>query len=310
MRVTHFTEYVGTTTFLYPVFKFLSKRHADAMITDGNFYLPPLKSFQDSSAHGGLIHDAGEGQLILGGDLFDASHLHAYCLTQHLLSNSFEWAIGEKGKNSCVAILMVDEFLRRTTAASARNGLALLDVRPCHYVVNDRRILELAPGQERAEKAFLGHNPHVAAFVKPKKYEAQREVRVVWQPIPDRPINPSISVPEIRDVLLPIEFDSIDASQYLAGSSPAGAVGCRIILKTGQRGPEYEIAHPREVLTPILMSREGGDWQLGFWGLDLRSFGSIKINYAETGIHFVEGNKGIWGAVPLSQVDHVELYTP
>jgi len=75
----------------------------------------------------------------------DHSGLHAYCMTRYILSNSFEWAL-EEGKETCVMITHVDEFLKTIQPVAAAHGLRYVGCESCIYISElDGRVLEHDP---------------------------------------------------------------------------------------------------------------------------------------------------------------------
>ena len=206
-----FSRQVGNMKFRFPTFKFLSNQHATAMKNAGNIYLPKLRDFRDAAAHAGLILDTGEGKLgiineytfyeglaknadglipvqnppyeflaVVGEKrqtVIDGGHLHAYCLTQHILSDSFEWAIGERVKETCVMITDMEKFLEIVVPHVAVEGFEFVAARDCIYALDDdRNVVEKDPGPHSVSNMFLSKEILVP-FAKPAKYGVQRTTR-------------------------------------------------------------------------------------------------------------------------------------
>jgi hypothetical protein len=257
-----FSDSEHDTTFIYPAFKSLSRVHADAMLNVGNVYVPTLKQFRDATLHGGGILDVTEGILHLdnhysfyAGLAKDANGLlpvvskpyeavvlndatikqrielgncNIYCMTQYFLSNSFEWAVKEEGKEVCILIKNVEAFINLINPALGAEGLRFHSIGECMYHADEgRRVCETDPSPSSLSN-FLLRDPIKTAFIKPFRYKEQRELRALWYPDDPAISNVSVDVPGVSDLLMRVEFSRVDKDLYFSPDGQALPLGCEI----------------------------------------------------------------------------------
>jgi hypothetical protein len=334
------SEVVNGTKYYYPAFKFLSSRHARLMMDHGNVFLPRMETFKDAGLHSGLILDEAECSLHLhnlysfyeglakdahgliphrfppfttvriSGELkehLSLTNIFGYCMTQDLLTDSFEWAVSERNKEACVMITNVEEFISRIVPVFVEKGLVYGEAGACIYMADDaRRVIDVNPMPGSISNAILS-KPVLAALIKPKKYSAQRELRVVWQ-APDEHLNiPPLDIPSIRDLLLFIDISKIDKDRYFTDEEKDGTLGLRIHLKDGT-AKTFGIKQPRRVFAPVLFDDANGVRKFALW----QNRDSHVIDHA-----YLEAQSISWYAprvflhqTPLHEIDHLEFFTP
>ncbi len=277
-----------------PVFKFLKQEYADSMLAGGNFRVPRLRTFRNASEYEGLIHDPKEGKVEITNTYksyyglaknadgllpwivpayevvnvenepvtrlldVDTVHAYAYCITKYFLSESLFWAMNEKGKEACVMIVDVMEFIQRIVGPLKTRGLFRPIINDCKYDLcdEDRRIDEIDPNPKSITNKILTDERSVA-FLKPPRYSAQMESRIVWwgesEAIPEYV---DLNVPEICDLLIPIRFDGIK-KELLSDRSSGQEITCRVNTKDGANPLSYTVRYPSEIFRPVVDQHPG-----------------------------------------------------
>ncbi|MCF5904251.1 MULTISPECIES: hypothetical protein [Aeromonas] len=310
----------GECTYIFPAFKFQEKDHARLMLENGNVHLSNISVFRDSSRFSGQILDEKEGIVTLHNsiatsvcDFYEQNNRHAYpeaveiavsdvfvfCCTKYFLSDSLTWAISE-GKQSCILITDVGEYIRRISSYY-ESTLEWVEAQECQYIGRDFFATSATPYDPT--NYFIQKNMN-AAFVKPKEYAAQRELRLIWKPKssfqPQKFLNNDI---ETQDLLIPVLFHDFDSSYRSSGRQ---RVGARIISKSGTSNAEYNISIPNEVFTPVIHT-SNNDQMLGF----------LATSSHLSGGNFKGGQIGILMSaigpivcnVYLKDIEYVEIFT-
>ncbi|HMP07462.1 MAG TPA: hypothetical protein PJ982_14020 [Lacipirellulaceae bacterium] len=323
----------------------MKTRHAQALLEKGDVFIPRLVSFRDDSKHRGLIFDRGEGAVTLinhysfyaglvkdaSGVLpavkppymvaalhdfecqqaFDTGRSLAFCMTQHLFSRSFEWAISEE-KDSCVLITHVPEFVSLINAKISAEGRPIVGLESCIYLADENRnVIERDPSPHGISNHLLTH-PSLAAFIKPAHYKDQIELRAVWDQPKSEAEYAMMNEPAVREFLLPLEIAEIDREAYLADTDRKDAVGCRIRMKDGRAGVEFRIREPREVCSPVIFTLENGPLMLGFRAEHDRNIEILSLNGPGVDYGLLAGTPigGIVGCAQMSEVAAIEFFGP
>ena len=330
---------IDNSEFIFPAFKFLSSEHARRLLDNGNVHLPTIQEFRDPRRYKGKIVDPREGQVKLvsrythyeglaknaNGTLsrfyppnqrldvlntewaeeLDFASAHIYCATRFFYSDSLEWAIGEK-KDSCVLITDFEAFLRRVS--DALDDLQFLGVRECLYIGRD--IEETDPGPNSLANYLLADLRRIA-FVKPKKYASQRELRAVWQRADGASEFEAINldVPSVRDLCIPMDFSNVRRELLLNCKLPGVALGVRIVRKPPGVAAEYLLQAPLEVFSPVIFrSRPEERWLLGcYYSGEERTFANGHTRNAEIGIT-ISRIGPIFCCVHLDQIQRLEFF--
>jgi hypothetical protein len=297
-----FNEEENGVTWYYPSFKFLSYEHASKLIAKGSIRIPPIHEFRAN--YGGLIQDAREGLLTITDTPpveIDLGHYHCYCMTQHLLSDSFEWALRE-GKETAVMLIDTETVIYRINRHIANHGYTFLNASPCGYVAQHDRIFTPQDCSPDIVK-----NPLMVAFLKPNSYIAQREVRAIWEK--NNATTDIFEIPDIAEFCFPVMFHAVEKRAYLQNPRhPIGIrVGIRSRLATNGPYPEYVLPSPSEVFTPILAQEPTGV-SFGIW-MTNNSVTGMRISNAPVGVTFM-GRKALLLSVPLGELVFLELFTP
>ena len=253
--------------FIFPVFKFQKREHADLMWKNGNIHLSSVKSFR-KGVYGGLIDDPREGQVTLYFplDINSNYNIHhkrhdislddafIYCGSSDFFSGTLNWAISE-GKETCVLITDVTKVAAQISEAIPE--LEYIGARPCLYSGRDIGLFNFVD-QFRDQ---LAKKNMMAAWVKPQEYQPQKEFRVVWRAretlLSEDYINQDIS---IQDYLIPVEFSGIDV---LFSDNKPHTVGAKVVTVDGKNDAWFDIQYPLETFTPVIY-KNGNDYLLGF----------------------------------------------
>jgi hypothetical protein len=333
------------TTFYYPAFKSLARVHADAMLNQGNIYIPTLQGFTDAKRYSGSILDITEGTLNVENhytfyaglakqanglipllhrpyDSVTANELniqqtitirpcHVYCMTQYFLSDSFEWAVKEAGKETCVLIKDLEAFLNLVNPELALHGLRLAGIHDCLYHADETRTIREVDPSEHSLTNFILRNESMAPFVKPTRFREQRELRALWVPKDPNIGNVSVFVPAIRNLLMRVEFSRVDVDLYFSPAGDSLPLGCEVHYNNGQPFEYFTIKEPRQVFSPIIWTTKGEPLQFGFWNRD----GHVFANMDFAGMPITPGflvlyDKQILCPRPLATIDHLEFYFP
>jgi hypothetical protein len=281
--------------FLFPVFKFLSRRHADALLSNGSGRIPLLAGFRDSDKYGGKVFDSDEGivqirnhythyrglakdangLLCLQGEPYSQIEVFqktltqrislqqafAYCVTQHLFSDSvLEWA-NERSKDACVLIKDFDLFLSIVNQLVAEQ-LRFVDVRECVY--SGREISEVNPSQDSLTN-FILSRPHLSSFIKPKDYEQQREIRAVWLPAQERyPRHVEFASAELAALCLEVDYSAIRNAIANGKTVAELEFGGTVYNRASATPSTFTLTNPPEICSPVLSRSDTRPWYLGF----------------------------------------------
>lgn len=337
----------------YPVFKFLSKKHAAALLERGNVHLPRLASFRDAEKHGGLIGDEYEGSLQIenkytyfAGRVKDAEGLlplkfppykrmvlhnctlcesieltnaFVYCVTQFFLSESLKWAI-EEGKESCV--LITDPIRFSSEVSKHFTEVDLCDFNSCSYT--GRHIRETDPASHSLSNCYVEDLQRVA-FLKPEKYEKQREARAVWfwrgaspnarigTPEPSEMPEPEYlnrDIPSIRDLCIPVSFKGIRSELLSTKNDHTARVGLITHLKSSDKPQECFITSPRELFYPVVFQQPGRPMMLSYRNRDIGAgieIDSMKIRSRNAIGLKIGGNSDDVLATELNDISRLEF---
>ncbi len=277
--------------YVLPVFKFLSKEHSEKLLLTGNVHLPTLYEFRDPSRYRGTIRDEREGLVsikniytkydglaknadglipelvqpyhrVSGEDIIlsirrESPNSLIYCCSRFVFSDSLKWAIGE-GKTDCVAITDFDAFTDEITAKLT--GFNFICRQQCLYVGRD--IVEIDPGPESTTNFLLSH-PEATAFVKPKEFREQREVRVVWTPRQRAALTPvTFDLESIKKLLIPVEIRGILPEHF--DCSTDLCLGVKVHLSSSSEPMQFVMHTPFGHSSPVIYRIENGPWELGF----------------------------------------------
>lgn len=247
-----FRSKIDDQEFIFPVFKFLSHEHAQKLLNNGNVHLPTLHEFRDKSVYKGKILDTEEGKIQLinyygsyeglakdaNGTLplffppyhkisafqtkfqqhLQFSNILIYCVTRFLFSDSLKWAVEEK-KDTCVLITDFEKFL--SLLSSILEDVRFHSVGECNYL--GRIIEEKNPGAQSLTNYFLANN-HQIAYLKPKEYKEQREIRAIWYSESKEQITPiTTDVQNISHLTLPVNISGISFDEIKEGKIKVGA---------------------------------------------------------------------------------------
>ena len=330
---------IESTEFIFPAFKFLSSEHARKLLDNGNVHLPTLQEFRDPSRYKGNILDVLEGQVKLvsrythyeglakdangilprfyppeqrlnildseWAEQFCFANAHLYCATRWFFSDSLEWAIGER-YDSCVLVTDFELFLRRVS--DALNDLQFVGVRECLYL--GREIEETDPGPNSLANYLLSDLRRIA-FVKPKEYASQRELRAVWERTHKASEFEAINldVPSVRALCIPMDFSNVQRELLLNPKSPDLALAVRIVRKPPGLAAEYQLQAPLELFSPVIFrSRAEEPWLLGcYYSGEERTFSHGYAKNCEFGITLSEIGP-IFCCVHLDEIQRLELF--
>ncbi|MDC5821758.1 hypothetical protein OPW19_18265 [Vibrio europaeus] len=305
---------------MFPAFKFQEEKYAKSMLSDGNVHLSNISIFRDSSRFTGQILDKREGIATLHNGIpttkchnYAQNSIHAFphkldvivsdayvfCCTKYFLSDSLTWAISE-GKQCCVLITDVDEYINRVSLYF-KTSLEFKSAKECQYIGRDFVSTSATPYDNTN---YFIQDELNAAFIKPKEYASQRELRLLWTPKSDVEVSDFLNDNvETTDLLIPVRFHDFDESFSSFGNC---TVGARILTKNGRGNAEYQIQVPNEVFTPVIHSN-GGEKMLGFLSTSNHLSGG-RFNGGHTGI-FMSDIGCIVCNVYLSDIESIEIFT-
>lgn len=328
-----FRKKIEDQEFIFPVFKFLSHNHAQSLINDGNVHLPTLHEFRDDKAYKGKILDTEEGKIQLlnyydcyeglaknaDGALplffppyhkisalqnnfqqhLEASNIYIYCVTRFLFSDSLKWAAEEK-KDTCVLITDFEKLLSHVT--SNLEDVKFHSVGECKYL--GRTIEENNPGPQSLTNYFLANN-HQIAYLKPKEYKEQREIRAIWYSDSKEKVAPiTKNIENVNSLTIPVDISGINFDEIKEGKIKLGA---RIHKRDKKEPAEYVIEKPFGFCTPVIFRNKEGPWYLGFmYPGNPKHVENGHFKYASIGIS--DSRLGlIFCCVELENVESIEF---
>jgi hypothetical protein len=183
-----------------PLYKFMSRRYADAALRSGDFRIGTLFDFRRAEHYGAQVGDAGEGTIErhrkviedkwsaetvpdFGRGLFNfdeggfVTFKNLTMIYHEGVPNYYIYStcsaldrdvMASLGYDSCLVIVQPSLFFQ-ALSHRLRHRAVFEDVRPCVYT--DRTLME-------------GESPRFhPALVKPKTFSNQKEVRAVWKPL-------------------------------------------------------------------------------------------------------------------------------
>lgn len=250
------TVQVSSRTYTLPLFKFLESLHADNLIQKGSLRLGNISKYRDPNL-GGLIYDKFEGIVNLRAE-YDIEGTHAkitrntnlqidgvfiYCTTRNLLSDSINWALGEK-KDVCVLIVDPVDFARSITNAEIDGKLEFAGGGPCTYKGRTFRF------EDDLAKQLYG-NPFGASFLKDPEYEKQNEFRLAWLLNADEPTVPEHFVVQLsnKPKVILVLYKNLD--KYFDPELWVGMIGVRVFDHDGEELGGFELEQPRKIFFPI-----------------------------------------------------------
>jgi hypothetical protein len=267
---------LGDLEFQFPVFKFLPKKFAVPLLEAGQICIPTMYEFRNDSNYKGKILDRNEGKVWLHdkilldfnenistklqtGKLLECQDCYVYCTTGFVLSDSIRFAVEEE-KDSCVLIKNFEIFCSEISDAIPE--ISFYASGKCDYTGRHKVVTNSTPN---SIIDILNGDKRRVAFVKPRNYSNQMEVRAIWQPRHSKfPLQKIIrEIPRITSNLINLDYSKIDVNALQSADS-SYRLGALIHKNDGSPSAIYELEKPYEIFSPIIYQKSNSGWMLGF----------------------------------------------
>jgi hypothetical protein len=273
----------------FPLFKFLTKKNAKNLLEEGSVRIGTLHDYRDTKNIGTiwdkdegikrLILDFGKGQVVnedmlqrlnipfrapnvcMGGkNTFEYDfNAYIYSTTGAFFSDTLIHALEKDKKDACVLIKDYSLFFERISRSESMKANKYLGLGECNYEFG-HEFSTLFPIPEEKKENFQKFQKIHPVLLKPKKYSGHREFRAIWaSSIPE--IKPkTITIPDLSNLCIEIEFDSIIENIELLKNGKESSFGIQIgftIIKNTGEDASFTIQYPFEIFSPILFSIDG-----------------------------------------------------
>ena len=320
VRPFDFSSPIGSFVGSMPLFKFMNREHAKNLLSLGQVHLPILRSFQEIS-HTGSLYDPQEGRAYMVADdgaeeKLEVENAYSYSTSSHLLTDSLDFALQEASKETCVMIWDVERFLRLVGASFPE--LLLIACKPCAYEIHDSgRRLHRSRAEDVRIISWLDRFPQDVAFLKPREYAGQLEVRPVFSLRPGH-VAPDFfrrNIPEVSECCLLVDFRDVDRRLLMDRNNPHRRIGARVYGKGGELLVSLAVDRPFEGFSPFVIPDGHPEGHLlGFYspasdgrpreGLITGTPGRPWVKF---GLTHAPGGPDVLGVGLLSEVDHIDM---